>query len=403
MQICTQLVSHKETTMPILNLTQAMMNKLPKCPDGKSRKELCDAVVKGLYVEVRTTSTVGSYYLRYKDFDGKTCHRKLGSTMDVKLIDAKERALQLKAEISNGKDPKEDTLKRKSIPTFAEFFEDKYLPHVKQHKRTWSNDEQMYKTHLKSEFGHLKLTAIKRESAQNLHAGLKQQGLTGSTCDHYLKLMRHALNLAVDWDIIESNQLARVKLFRECNQIERYMNDAELGGLLKVLHTDENRPVSNLALFLLATGARNNEARQSKWDDIDVVNRLWQIPAVNSKSKKIRNVPLNDAALEVLAKVDTQDEFEYVFVNLRSGKPYACVKKTWHRLRAAAGLPKLRLHDLRHQYASMLVNAGRSLYEVQQILGHSDPKVTTRYAHLAPSTLQAAATAAGDKLRYRAE
>jgi integrase len=390
--------------MPIIQLTQAKVNSLPECPDGKSRIELCDTVIKGLYVEVRATSPgIGTYYLRYKNDDGKTCHQKLGSTMEVKLIDAKERALLLKNEISNGKDPKEDTLKRKSILTFSEFFEDKYLPFAKQHKRTWSNDEQMYKTHLKGEFGHLKLSAIKRESAQKFHSGLKQQGLTGSTCDHYLKLMRHALNLAVDWDIIESNQLARVKLFRECNQIERYMNDAELGGLLKVLHTDENRPVSNLALFLLATGARNNEARQSKWDDIDVVNRLWQIPAVNSKSKKIRNVPLNDAALEVLAKVDTQDEFEYVFVNLRSGKPYACVKKTWHRLRAAAGLPKLRLHDLRHQYASMLVNAGRSLYEVQQILGHSDPKVTTRYAHLAPSTLQAAATAAGDKLRYRTE
>ena len=385
--------------MPILQLTQAKVNDLPKCPDDKSRIELCDTVVKGLYVEVRATSPgIGTYYLRYKNDNGKTCHQKLGSTTEVKLTDAKERALQLKAEIRMGKDPKEETLKRKSIPTFTDFFEGKYLPNAKQHKRTWRNDEQMYKTHLKGEFGHLKLTAIKREVVQSFHSGLKQEGLTGSTCDHYLKLMRHCLNLAVDWDIIESNQLARVKLFRECNQIERYMNDAELARLLDVLHKDENRPVSNLALFLLATGARNNEARQAKWDDIDVVNRLWQIPAVNSKSKKVRNVPLNDAALEVLAKVNTQDEFEYVFVNLRSGKPYACVKKTWHRLRAAAGLPKLRLHDLRHQYASMLVNAGRSLYEVQQILGHSDPKVTERYAHLTPSTLQQAANSVSVRL-----
>ncbi|KXI27210.1 site-specific integrase [Paraglaciecola hydrolytica] len=385
--------------MPVVQLTQALTQSLPKCPEDKSHIELCDTAVKGLYVEVRATSPgIGTYYLRYKDAAGKTCHQKLGSTTEVKLTDAKERALQLKAEISNGKDPKEETLKKKSIPTFAEFFEDKYLPFVKQHKRTWSNDEQMYNTHLKREFGHLKLSAIKREAVQKFHSGLKQQDLTGSTCDHYLKLMRHALNLAVDWDIIESNQLARVKLFRECNQIERYMNDVELARLLKVLHTDDNRSVSNLALFLLATGARSNEARQAKWDDIDVVNRLWKIPAINSKSKKIRNVPLNDAALEVLATVNTLDEFEYVFVNLISGKPYACVKKTWHRLRATAGLPKLRLHDLRHQYASMLVNAGRSLYEVQQLLGHSDPKVTTRYAHLAPSTLQQAANSVSPRL-----
>lgn len=388
--------------MPILQLTQPKVNNLPECPVGKARIELCDTVVKGLYVEVRATSPgIGTYYLRYKNDDGKTCHQKLGSTTEVKLTDAKERALQLKTEIRMGKDPKEETLKRKSIPTFTEFFEDQYLPNAKQHKRTWRNDDQMYKTHLMAQFGHLKLTAIKREVVQKFHSGLKQQGLTGSTCDHYLKLMRHCLNLAVDWDIIESNQLARVKLFRECNQIERYMNDAELARLLEVLHKDENRPVSNLALFLLATGARNNEARQAKWDDIDVVNRLWQIPAVNSKSKKIRNVPLNNAALDVLGNVNTQDEFEYVFVNLRSGKPYACVKKTWHRLRAAAGLPKLRLHDLRHQYASMLVNAGRSLYEVQQILGHSDPKVTERYAHLTPSTLQQAANSVSLRLGSR--
>jgi integrase len=390
--------------MPIIQLTQAKVNSLSGCPDGKSRMELCDTVVKGLYVEVRATSPgIGTYYLRYKDIDGKTCHRKLGSTGEVKLVDAKERALQLKAEISNGKDPKEDDLKRKAIPTFAEFFEDKYLPHAKQHKRTWSNDEQMYNSHLKDEFGHLKLTAIKREAVQIFHAGLKQRGRSGSTCDHYLKLLRHALNLAVDWDIIESNPLSRVKLFRECNQIERYMDDAELAALLKVLHTDENRPVCNLALFLLATGARSNEARQAKWEDVDVANRLWHIPAAVSKSKKVRNIPLNDAALDVLATVDTKTEFAHVFVNPNTGKPYICVKKAWTRLRAAAGLPKLRLHDLRHQYASLLINAGRSLYEVQQILGHSDPKVTTRYAHLAPSTLRAAASAAGEKLRYQGE
>ncbi len=130
------------------------------------------------------------------------------------------------------------------------------------------------------------------------------------------------------------------------------------------------------------------------------MNRLWHIPAAVSKSKKVRNVPLNDTALEVLATVNTQAEFAHVFVNPNTGKPYVCVKRGWTRLRAAAGLPKLRLHDLRHQYASMLVNTGRSLYEVQQILGHSDPKVTTRYAHLASSTLQAAASTAGEKRRF---
>ncbi len=115
---------------------------------------------------------------------------------------------------------------------------------------------------------------------------------------------------------------------------------------------------------------------------------------MNSKSKRIRSVPLNDSALSVLSQLLTEGKFEYLFVNLNTELPYANVHKVWHRLRKEAGLPHLRIHDLRHMYASFLVNSGRSLYEVQQILVHSDPSVTTRYAHLSTRTLQDAANSA---------
>lgn len=68
--------------------------------------------------------------------------------------------------------------------------------------------------------------------------------------------------------------------------------------------------------------------------------------------------------------------------------------KVWERIRAEAGLPHVRIHDLRHSYASFLVNSGRTLFEVQQILGHSQPQVTQRYSHLSTKTLQDAANTA---------
>lgn len=86
-------------------------------------------------------------------------------------------------------------------------------------------------------------------------------------------------------------------------------------------------------------------------------------------------------------------------MNLQSGKPHTTIMKVWARLRKKAGLPQLRVHDLRHQYASFLVNSGRTLYEVQQILGHSDPSVTQRYAHLSSRSLQEAASTASVALR----
>lgn len=105
-------------------------------------------------------------------------------------------------------------------------------------------------------------------------------------------------------------------------------------------------------------------------------------------------MPLNDSALDVIRQLDTEGVYPHLFVNRQTGKPYGTIMKVWSRLRAEAGLPHLRIHDLRHQYASFLVNSGRSLYEVQQILGHSDPSVTQRYAHLSSRSLQEAANSA---------
>ena len=130
------------------------------------------------------------------------------------------------------------------------------------------------------------------------------------------------------------------------------------------------------------------------WDHIDEDKKDWRIPASNSKSKKARSVPLNSKPLEVLSQLPKWDNKPHLFINRRTGKRYVNINKTWNSIRAKAGLPKLRLHDLRHQYASHLVNSGRSLYEVQQILGHSDPTVTQRYAHLSARALQDAAESA---------
>jgi integrase len=130
------------------------------------------------------------------------------------------------------------------------------------------------------------------------------------------------------------------------------------------------------------------------WSQINRAERVWRIPASNSKSKKVRSVPLNDSALQVLEEIGTEGTHEHLFVNRQTGKRYTAIHKVWGRLRTKAGLPHLRIHDLRHMYASFLVNSGRSLYEVQQILGHSDPSVTQRYAHLSSKSLQDAANSA---------
>jgi len=248
--------------------------------------------------------------------------------------------------------------------------------------------------------GQRRLNDVSRLQIQKFHAKLMNEGLAAATANHHIKLIRRMLNLAIEWNVITGpNPASRIEMFTEDNQIERYMNDGELQRLLEVLRTDNRRGVCQIALFLLSTGARLNEALSAKWEHVDTDKQIWRVPATNSKSKRMRAIPLNDAAMAVINVLDTKGAYDHLFINKKRKLPYVNIAKVWEDLRKKAGLPRLRIHDLRHQFASFLVNDGQSLYTVQQILGHSDPSVTQRYAHLSVSALQLAASSASKQIQ----
>jgi len=385
--------------LPVLKLTPQIVSSELRCPAGKTRVEFCDSEVPGLYVLVSAaTPGQGTYFLRYKDANSKTCHEKIARTTEIALGDARSRARKLRASIALGADPRGEVKAQKEVPTLDTFFTEHYAPFAEPRKRSWKRDDELYRLRIRDRFGSRRLNQISRQMIQTFHTELLQSGLAPATCDHHLKLLKRVFNLAIDWGVhTGTNPVARVPMFNADNRVERYLDEAQLQRLVTVLRIDANRPVCNIALFLLSTGARLNEALSATWDQIDREKRVWRIPAMNSKSKKIRAVPLNDSALEVLAQVDTKEG--YVFVNKETGKPYTTVAKVWERLRKAADVPQLRLHDLRHSFASMLINSGRTIYEVQRILGHSDTKVTERYAHLDQKTLQDAANTVSVAIR----
>lgn len=386
--------------MPVVKITESFIANELKCPDGKGRIEYCDTDLPGLYIEVRSTSPgQGTYYLRYKNDLNKTAHQKIGRTTDLTLGEARKRAKLQKAEIALGSDPRGEEKARKSVITYTDFFEQHYLPFVTSRKRSWKRDEELFRLRIKGVFGSKRLNEISRQQIQTFHASVVAEGLAAATADHHLKLIRHSLNLAVEWGMLTANPAAGIKQYNEDNKVEHYLNEEELDRLVRVLRSNEPKTVCQVALFLLSTGARLSEALQATWSQIERQSRVWRIPASNSKSKRIRAIPLNDSALEVLAQLDTEGDKEYLFLSRQTGERLTSVNRVWSRLRVKAGLPHLRLHDLRHQYASFLVNNGRTIYEVQKILGHSDTKVTERYAHLSTKTLQAAADSASVAIR----
>lgn len=380
--------------MPVIKLTQELINNGLPCPADKKRFEYCDKELPGLIVIVSPLSQGGSYFLRYKNGASKTSYIKIGRTNEITLADARKKAKLLKLEISNGADPSNEKRVLRAVPTLAVFYEDHYKPYAAVHKRSASSDHQLYTCRLEARFGHFRLNQITKTMIIGFHNELRESGLAGATCDHYVKFLRHAFNLAIDWELLKDNPASGVKLFNLDNKMENYLDGEQLERLFSVLKTDTNRPVCMIIMLLISTGARLNEVLTATWCQINRETRTWKIPALNSKSKKVRSVPLNDSALDIINQLDTEGEFEYLFVNRVTRKPYTNIHKYWGKLRTKAGMKTIRIHDMRHTYASLLANSGRTILEISRILGHSTVKVSERYSHLSTATLQDAANSA---------
>lgn len=378
--------------MPVVTLTPAFMASGLVAQPGDKRTEYCDTEVRGLLIECRSaTNAVPTWYLRYKA-NGKTAYTRLGNVQELGLAQARKQAIVLKAQHTLA--PKQTAADKPPIGsmTLDEFMRDHYFPHAKVHKRSWKRDEQLYRLRIAPKFSGA-LSSINRRDVQAFHSGLLAEGLSPASADHHAKLLRRVCNLAVEWELLEKNPLKGFQLFSIENELNDFPDDDGLQRLLEVLRTDNNRPICLILMFLLSTGARLNEALQARWAHIDLEQCVWLIPASNSKSKRIRSVPINESAHYILNEICTRGKSDYVFPNRKTGKPFVSISKVWYRIRKKSGISNMRIHSFRHGFASLLVSNNRSLYEVAQILGHADPRTSIRYSRLSKKALQEAANA----------
>ncbi|SMP83321.1 Phage integrase family protein [Desulfonatronum zhilinae] len=204
-----------------------------------------------------------------------------------------------------------------------------------------------------------------------------------------MSVAKHVFTLAEKWEVIEKSPARNTQQLEDNSQKERYLTTAEMHRLLEALKGCNSTVVPDIVEFLMVTGARKTEVVELTWSEIDLTTATWTLPAERNKGKRPKTVPLSVRAVEVLKRRQDNGS-EYVFPTPKSGKPLQHFHRTWDRIRKKAKIPDVRLHDLRHSYASFLINSGRSLYEVQKLLGHSQIQTTQKYAHLTRNTLSEA-------------
>jgi len=386
--------------MAVIKLTQEIVDQLKLEENGRRSAEMVDDQRTGLYLKLTSTGAV--YYWRYRNEKNSTKHMRLSSTVDISLEEVRDQVKALRAERALGHYPDTGQSKtNKTVIGFRDYALAGYLDLAKSYKKSWPKDLGIINNYLIPLLKNKPLEKITRSELQKLHMKLKQEphNLSNAMCNHVIKCARFILSTAIQEELIENNVLKGFRMYREDNRVENYLDDQQLRRLLFVLNNEKGKKIRMtcmVCLFLLSTGARLNEALSSRWENIDRKNRLWLIPSTDSKSSVRRSVPLNDAAIDVLDQLGTEDDYDHLFVSFRShtGEPLRSIARGWSSLRKKAGLEFLRIHDLRHNYASMLVNNGVSIYSVSQVLGHSSVIVTQRYAHLSTKTLQDASQSA---------
>jgi integrase len=185
-----------------------------------------------------------------------------------------------------------------------------------------------------------------------------------------------------------------------CRHVKKYREDSLSGEELRRLGTvltdaQTQKTESPFIGLLLLTGAPLTEVLTLRWDYVDLANGVLRLPDSKTGAKPIY---LNDAAIRLLRAMPRMEANRYVIAGGKPGGHLVNLQKPWRRIRVAANIADVRIHDLRHSFASVAAGAGMSLPIIGRLLGHSQPVTTARYAHLAANPVRAASNKIGGRI-----
>ena len=279
--------------------------------------------------------------------------------------------------------------------SLTRYFTELYLPYIRSYKKTFDHDRYTYFKNLDPFFGSFTLNEISARYVDRWIAEQSAQGYANSTIIKHLVLLKRMMRVAVRWELIANdNAVNNHRKIRLGDLRQRFLTPQEITALISECYKSHHPFLGYVVELLILTGARSGEIRLAKWSHIDMEESALIVPV--SKTGKRRVIYLSERSKNVIVAIRDKSEAlglpathsSYLVKNPRTGKPYNDFQVSFSRARAAVGINDVRIHDLRHTYASLLIQNGVSLYEVQKLLGHSSPNMTQRYAHLNPNSLK---------------
>ena len=267
---------------------------------------------------------------------------------------------------------------QKKHTRFKDFAEVYLRDYAQVKKRGWKKADRSYlAAHLIPAFGDIELSMITSHHVEQYMAARIQDQVQKSTINRELACLRKMLNKAIDWEYLTLNPAAKIRPFPEkANLKERVLAPEEETRLMEVV-SGSLRPILIVALN---TGMRRGEILTLTWNEVSFSR--GEIRVENTKSGKARTIPMNRILGAELQRLRRENgNTAYVFANPSTHKPFWDLRRSFIRACKEAGITGIRFHDLRHTFASRLVQAGKDIVTVKELLGHSSLQVTMRYTH----------------------
>ena len=356
-------------------LTRTLIRDLPPLPPGKTKVRLFDSQLPGFIAEVRASGV--TFYIRYIDGRRRTRELKLGRHGVVTVDQARRRAEELKASVSLGADPLAERDKRRAIPSVADFVTDRYLPYIKEKLRSYATLESQLRLRIVPILGRKALDEVTQADV----ADLRRRLLADPKLSH-LACVRAVFSLAIKFEVLTGrNPASAPNMLREQHRT-KFLSIPETKALVRALDAETARDAAAAIMLLIVTGARKSEILNATWDNVDLPGKRLTVPL--SKNGRTRTIYLSAAAVAVLngQAAKAKEGALFVFPGREPDRGLEDLRGPWKRVKAAAGLAAdLRIHDMRHNFASQLANNGIPLNEIAELLGHSSLSTTRHYAH----------------------
>ena len=376
-------------------LTKSFVERVPV---GNRDKVIWDSEIKGFGLKV-TPKGHRSYFVKYRVGGGSQGRQRkpsLGAHGILTCEQARQMARKWLAEARDGNDPLETRQMLSKAETISDLiaeFMERYAPsHMKIATQDATRD--FHDRIINPALGQMKVTNVTRADVSRLHGSLS---VTPYQANRVLSALSSLFNRE-EWGYRDegTNPCRHVKPYPEKPR-ERSLSQEEIRRLNKTLIIHEAKSLYSVAFVRLAlmTGARKNELLTLQWSSVDLKQGRLQLP--DSKTGK-RTIVLSEPAKDLLAHLPRIKSNPHVLVGAKEGAHLVNVNKFWLKIRREANLDGVRIHDLRHTFASIGVSNGVPLAVVGKLLGHRHPSTTNRYAHLADSSLTDGADVIGRTL-----